>query len=220
MVTDMSGPDVLQFKPKWLAQSPSAPKDARRCRQCAVLARKAALARVKSQAGGKGEVEEGWCPLDLLSRDEEVLRKVAGAILGPSVLERTKSQFVSWIRTTSLLTKLKDVQLLMDPNGVLAAKPGDENANEKLRVAMTVRDCSVFVRLPDSSPVTGSGSAERTRKGEGEGEVEARMGDLDVKSPDKLAYWQETERVLIEEGWYAGTEKGGGGENVCSFGRR
>jgi inositol-pentakisphosphate 2-kinase len=31
--------EVVQFKPKWLAQSPSAPENARRCRTCALRAR-------------------------------------------------------------------------------------------------------------------------------------------------------------------------------------
>lgn len=96
----------------------------------------------------------------------------------------------------------------MDRFGVLIA----ETASEELRVAMTVRDCSVFVRLGG-----GDGKGDE----EGDGEVEARIGDLDVKSPEKLGYWKETERVLVEEGWYAGRVEGEGegGRNTCSLGR-
>lgn len=55
---------------------------------------------------------------------------------------------------------------------------------------MTLRDCSVYVRLPlDENE-----------------EIEARIGDLDVKSPDKGEKWKEQERELIEGGWYRGQE--------------
>lgn len=43
------------------------------------------------------------------------------------------------------------------------------------------------------------------------GAIEARLGDLDLKSGrgEKGEYWRGTERRLIEEGWYMGTEAGG-----------
>ncbi|KAH9224189.1 inositol-pentakisphosphate 2-kinase [Leptodontidium sp. 2 PMI_412] len=213
LVTDMSGPDVLQFKPKWLAQSPSAPEGARRCRQCALVARKAAVGRSRGAKGegkdGKGGEGGGFCPLDLLSENGDDVKRVADAILGPSASSEIVSRFARWISETDLLRRLRDVQVRMDRRGVLTAKADDEDDNRDLRVAMTVRDCSVFVRLPGSG--LGGG-------GDVEGEVEARIGDLDVKSPDKLAYWQEIERALVEEGWYAGTEEARG-ENTCSLGR-
>lgn len=209
----MSGPDVLQFKPKWLAQSPSAPEGARRCRQCALVARKAAVARSRGAKGegrdGQGGEGGGFCPLDLLSENGDDVKRVADAILGPSASSEIVSRFARWISETDLLRRLRDVQVRMDRRGVLTAKADDEDDNRDLRVAMTVRDCSVFVRLPGSG--LGGG-------GDVEGEVEARIGDLDVKSPDKLAYWQEIEQALVEEGWYAGTEEARG-ENTCSLGR-
>jgi inositol-pentakisphosphate 2-kinase len=36
--------------------------------------------------------------------------------------------------------------------------------------------------------------------------IEARIGDLDLKSPSKAQYWKDTENALINEGWYTGTE--------------
>ena len=36
--------------------------------------------------------------------------------------------------------------------------------------------------------------------------IEARIGDLDLKSKDKRQYWVNTEKTLIDEGWYTGTE--------------
>ncbi|KAH7396023.1 inositol-pentakisphosphate 2-kinase [Cadophora sp. MPI-SDFR-AT-0126] len=212
LVIDMSGLGVLQFKPKWLAQSPSAPVGARRCRQCALVARKAFLATSRQEkpqkAKSDAESAAAFCPLDLLSTDEEILREVTGSILGPDASSKEVQLFTNWLTKTSLLKRLRDVQLAMDKRGVLAS----ETASEELRVAMTLRDCSVFVRLGEF--VEGPGDSE----GEGE-EVEARIGDLDVKSPEKLAYWKETERVLVEEGWYAGREEGEDGRNTCSLGR-
>ncbi|KAH7360104.1 inositol-pentakisphosphate 2-kinase [Rhexocercosporidium sp. MPI-PUGE-AT-0058] len=218
LVTDMSGPDVLQFKPKWLAQSPSAPEGAIRCRQCALVARKAAVTRSQAAAakseGREAQVSErgGFCPLDLLSENSEDVERVADAIVGPSASPGTVSQFARWVSETDLLRMLRDVQLRMDRRGVLVARANDEDGNRDLRVAMTVRDCSVFVRLPELCLEGGEA---------GEGKVEARIGDLDVKSPDKLAYWQETERALVEEGWYAGSETvQWERQNTCSLGRR
>jgi inositol-pentakisphosphate 2-kinase len=60
---------------------------------------------------------------------------------------------------------------------------------------MTLRDCTVFLRFPS----------------------EARLGDLDVKSPDKEKYWKETEQDLINSGFYHGTEKEGW-SNDCALG--
>jgi inositol-pentakisphosphate 2-kinase len=39
--------------------------------------------------------------------------------------------------------------------------------------------------------------------------IEARLGDLDLKSSagQKAEYWRTLERSLIDGGWYTGTEK-------------
>lgn len=52
----------------------------------------------------------------------------------------------------------------------------------------------------------------------GGGEIEARLGDLDLKSGmgGKEEYWKGLERGLIDEGWYMGTDRGGmNGGNRC-----
>ena len=38
----------------------------------------------------------------------------------------------------------------------------------------------------------------------GRGPVEARLGDLDLKSSngEKARYWKSTEKELIDQGWY------------------
>jgi len=58
-------------------------------------------------------------------------------------------------------------------------------------MAMTLRDCTLFMKIPR----------------DGEGEIGMRLGDLDLKSASKIPYWKSLERQLIDEGWYAGTEK-------------
>lgn len=47
----------------------------------------------------------------------------------------------------------------------------------------------------------------------GSGSVQAKMGDLDLKSPEngKAKHLIDIERKLIDEGWYAGHGGGGGG---------
>ena len=46
--------------------------------------------------------------------------------------------------------------------------------------------------------------------------VQARIGDLDLKSPKngKAKQWIGTERKLTDEGWYAGTESVAWGTSV------
>ncbi|AEO57785.1 hypothetical protein MYCTH_2062719 [Thermothelomyces thermophilus ATCC 42464] len=61
----------------------------------------------------------------------------------------------------------------------------------RFQLAMTLRDCACFLRVPadPGSP------------------VEAKLGDLDKKNgAAKLGYWQRVEKRLIEGGYYAGRE--------------
>ncbi len=76
LVSDMTpnkevGEVTVEFKTKWLAQSPSAPLDARRCRTCALRAMRDARARAKNEEseGDYRREGEGLCTLDLVSDD-------------------------------------------------------------------------------------------------------------------------------------------------------
>jgi len=89
-----------------------------------------------------------------------------------------------------MLHRLRDIQHDLDQKGVLEADADDEN----LLVAMTLRDCTVFVRFPEDPQ-------------RDEWDIEARIGDLDLKSKGKEQYWKSVESSLIKEGWYEGTEK-------------
>ncbi|CAL3968432.1 unnamed protein product [Diplocarpon coronariae] len=188
LVTDMSprlpGEEIIQFKPKWLAQSPSAPAAARRCRTCANVARKNAAAARLHQP-----LEKPFCPLDLVSSNYADIYACAEAILQPECAAANIERFARWIQGTTLLKRLRDRQLAMDQRGII----DPDLSNENLLVAMTLRDCTVFVKF----------LAEVNN----DEDIEARIGDLDVKSPQKAAYWKETETPLIAEGWYAGLER-------------
>ena len=37
---------------------------------------------------------------------------------------------------------------------------------------------------------------------EGASKIEARIGDLDLKSADKAEHWGDIERSLVDGGWY------------------
>lgn len=190
---------VIEFKPKWLVQSPNAPKDSKRCRQCAREARSnAELAR------SRGPLRHSFCPFDLVSKAPEDRFRASREIIEPEFLftpnsprlsapplgkvERLRKvdHFTTWLGNNTLLPRLQELQISLDRKGILKADSNDET----FLVAMTLRDCTVFLRYDGV-----------------DGVIEARIGDLDVKSPRKAEYWKEIERALIDEGWYLGTEK-------------
>jgi inositol-pentakisphosphate 2-kinase len=132
-------------------------------------------------------LQKSWCPLDLNIHDGLQLAKT---IWTTETFEEMFPRFSSWLSGNTLLPRLRQLQMELDPVGVLE---NDKN-DEQFRATMTLRDCTVFVRFPEN--------AEDDQYG-----IEARIGDLDLKSPDKAQYWKDTENALIEEGWYTGTEK-------------
>jgi inositol-pentakisphosphate 2-kinase len=187
LVLDMTpghfGEEVIEFKPKWLLQSPSAPANSKRCRQCA---RQAQTDAAHVQHNSTTPTSTNFCPLDLVSENPEEVRLAVRKIESNPAKAR---RLTKWLQSTPLLSQLRDVQATMDPKGVFKA----DLRSEKFCLAMTLRDCTVFLRLP----------ADETD----DKNIEARLGDLDLKSPDKAEYWKKMERKLIEEGWYQGTER-------------
>jgi inositol-pentakisphosphate 2-kinase len=200
LVEDMRAQDaldlVLEFKPKWLSQSPAAPPNATRCRNCA---REAFRANKTGQSPG-GSGRQPLCPLKLLHGRDMVCNHNGGedpncefctmvtALLlsgsrdreDDSVTARYKAQLSRWTRQNELLPLLQRLQVLRD-----TGLDSDQELN------MTLRDCTCFLRIfaDPGHP------------------VEAKLGDLDRKNgAAKRAYWDEMERKLIEGGYYTGKE--------------
>ncbi|KAG9243495.1 inositol-pentakisphosphate 2-kinase [Calycina marina] len=184
MTSQNSTDAVVEFKPKWLSQSPSAPKDAKRCRQCAYVAQRNA----KRAGSGKPPTEEP-CPLDLISVSKQDRIKAARLILPPQESQIAIARMTEWLASNSLLSRLRGYQNHLDKNGPLVSDVNDEN----FQLAMTLRDCTVFMRI-------------RGGMNDPNSAIEARLGDLDLKSKEKRQYWVDTEKALINEGWYMATE--------------
>lgn len=97
------------------------------------------------------------------------------------------NRLCQWAKHSPLLKRLRALQHLLDLKGVFGADPCDK----KFLTAMTLRDCSLYLHVPDdvTQPVT------------------AKLGDLDLKTPGKAEYWKSIEAPLLAEGWYGGVEK-------------
>ena len=232
LVTDMTVTDAekkssdglwaLEMKPKWLAQSPSAPAGATRCRNCALRMLRASERQQSSEGFGSpangvhspistqtsppkpsensaGEIpKRAWCPLRLVHGDIAAIRQVLtilahqqGQCISDEGLDRTAIHLSS----TGIFNRLRDAQVKLDPNGASV----DQEASIDLRSAMTLRDCSLLMKVPKN---TGK-------------PIEARFGDLDLKSGEKLGKWRQIEDRLIQGGWYTGTGKAIGEAEVC-----
>ncbi|KAJ5093328.1 Inositol-pentakisphosphate 2-kinase [Penicillium angulare] len=182
LITDMTtfdepGTTLAELKPKWLTQSPSAPPTAHRCRTCALREMKNHDAR---SIGLKEQ--RSFCPLDLVSECfEDILRattfikgcgdraRLARILLHNPVLQRLRAQQTSWSQV-----------------GLL----GPPSHSQKTSLDMTLRDCTMFIKVPHDDKVP----------------VEIRLGDLDLKTGagGKSNYWRKLEVELIDGGWYSG----------------
>lgn len=82
-----------------------------------------------------------------------------------------------------------------------------KGASDDYSKAMTLRDCVLFVK----------GSLDAF-----ENNAEIRVADLDFKHahPDKVEKWMSTERTLIDQGWYTGTEIDEDPDSKCLLTRR
>jgi inositol-pentakisphosphate 2-kinase len=159
-------------------QSPNAPLDAVRCRNCAVqLFRR--LREPHRDARPKP------CPLLLVS-DSWQHRRSYLAALSPDEDPGEWFRGNPGTKARRLLTRLRDLQQDLDQDGPLGV--GEDS--QFFPLAMTLRDCSVFLQI--FSAAEGS-----------EHKVVARLADLDKKNASaKLPYWRRTEQELIEHGAY------------------
>jgi inositol-pentakisphosphate 2-kinase len=188
---------TLEIKPKWLAQSPNAPPEALRCRTCAMQ-----VAIPKSR-------HTYICPLRLLHGDSTSLRPWAHTMVMHQ-LDRTTGDLgepPSKVVISSIIEGLLDyltvgdgldllqhllkLQNTLDPRGILC-RPQDESGSllfdHNLRLAMTLRDCSLFIKISyNASGVT---------------EMISKLGDLDFKSAEKLMDWKNKEHQLLLKNSY------------------
>ncbi|KAI4205593.1 MAG: hypothetical protein LQ350_000372 [Teloschistes chrysophthalmus] len=181
-----------EFKPKWLAQSPSAPPDAKRCRTCALRAMRHAEEGMTPESR---RASKDFCPLTLVDDDRVVLSPSLGPILGkcrgaPIDIADFELQVLPYFHKLPLLKLLRDLQIEKDPKGIFETDPSGLD----FMTAMALRDCTFFLKIPNQDNSKAC--------------IEARLGDLDLKTPDgnKAQYWKDIEQQLINEGWYTGTE--------------
>ncbi|CAJ2509916.1 Uu.00g058160.m01.CDS01 [Anthostomella pinea] len=175
---------ALEFKPKWLAQSPLAPADATRCRTCA----REAFRNGQKQAQGK-TISTPICPLGLRHANRAVVMSTMDR-LAPKWSERDRERLADALRESGVLERLRALQMRGDPDRALFADPG----NAYFGLAMTLRDCSCFVRMPVDE-----------KAGE---PVVVKLADVDKKNwEEKQTYWQDSHNNLVDNGWYTGEEK-------------
>lgn len=142
LIDDMSPrperPDeiLVEFKPKWVIQSPSAPASWRRCRTCALHASK--------------HHKPGFCPLDLSSQDPARVVRAVEHILGDDLRRGYNSALVErvtkYLVESELMPVLKKLQRKLDTLG-----PLDTDFGQAFLDAMTVRDLTVFIRVNEDS---------------------------------------------------------------------
>jgi inositol-pentakisphosphate 2-kinase len=192
LMKNLQGPSVdylVEFKPKWLVQSPSAPKDARNCRTCALNASR------RKEGKHKGRGDSGFCPFDLLVGPEEddVLRQALQHIWP---VEDGIEEFVVAFRQ-EVQPALKHLQKLEEENGSVGLDDFQYPDGKDFGVAMALRDCSVFLALRRADREEG-----------GLDIVDIKFADLDLKSIEggKLQKWAAMEQALLDGGWYHAVE--------------
>ena len=180
---------LIELKPKWLSQSPSSPPNAVRCRTCAMQ-----VAKPKDAA-------KYLCPLRLVSGEGDdiypwILDRVNEKLAKGLSRARTRApkyaslivEYLTQGDGKALLQHLEFLQTHLDPQGITRRPKENPNAtfDRNLRLAMTLRDCSLFLTvtynggLEDFGPVT----------------VTSVLGDLDFKSADKIDDWLSKEKEL------------------------
>lgn len=179
---------VVEFKPKWLVQSPSAPTGANRCRTCALnISRRAAVCTEAGASRGIGRGDSGFCPLDLLSQHEHILIKALSQIWTD---HKSLPSFVR-VFMVKVQPALHHLQRLQTQHGEVSHGNFLDTVKD-LGIAMALRDCSVLMRVVHES--------------EDELDiVDVKLLDLDLKSAGggKREKWAGTEWRLIDGGWYS-----------------
>lgn len=180
-IIDVDSCVLVEFKPKWLSQSPSAPKGAIRCRQCAMELRN----MTKDLSRNKTRPERKPCPLALMNSDCP-WQVCSPFRMAPHLANEPDSEsYVEALRCIAshdAIRDLKKQQDIHDKVGPLRALPSDPF----FPLAMTLRDCTCFAQIDKCSQ-----------------SVRMRFGDFDWKDPEvKFETWRGVEAELIEGGFY------------------
>ncbi len=131
----------LEFKPKWLVQSPTAPAGSKRCRSCALRAMK--------RVGFTNQPETlnaGSCPLNLMSSDKTKIKLFLDYVMESNSKRPSQDvqrRLIDFLYQNTLLERVKRLQLDLDPHGVFRA----DLMSSDFLAAMTLRDCSLFLRV-------------------------------------------------------------------------
>lgn len=214
---DLQNSIMIEFKFKWLKQSPVAPLNARRCRTCAW------------HAFNQVKVAGRYCPLALASGDKtRITRQIPRLLQAQPIVsdmftidelsEVLSEYFSNENDGHRLVAVLSGLQGQLDPEGILkfislptfseiqsdlsvkieAVEEAVSNhlaALLKVSRAMTLRDCSIFIQI--------------CKTGKSGLDIKAKLGDLDPKGTEKekLIKWASDEQHLLLGGYYTGTEK-------------
>ena len=154
LVTDMTSRPMegmlsIEFKPKWLAQSPTAPLSAKRCRTCALRARNySSQPEAANNNDPRLQPKAAFCPLALVSNEKKKLESLVTELLRCSNFSENASndltsRLVKALWRSPILHKLRDLQVKLNPKGVLRPDPRERD----LLTAMTLRDCTLYLKV-------------------------------------------------------------------------
>lgn len=171
---------LIEFKPKWLLQSPSAPSDAVRCRTCALNG----MRRMKGGSTGRGD--SGFCPLNLLSQNKQTIASILLRI-DPTLasIDNMTAEFMSKVQPA-----LQHLKTLQKQHNSVGLQDFQAPEGRDFSVAMALRDCSCFLVIDLSSMHNSI--------------RDVKFADLDLKSAGggKLERWAQIEDQLISSGAY------------------
>lgn len=181
----LGAPSMHEIKPKWLVQSPRAPRAAEQCRNCA----REVWRNLKNKT--KNPI---FCPLNLVKAadfagDEDVARDIAVDLRRCyNMTDVEAKNLTNWLRTCSLFQRLRKIQWDNDHEAQITD-------DDRYSLAMTLRDCSLFLLVP-------------TKPNAKPGEVIAKLGDTDMKNfAVKKEYWLKMEKEFHDSGVYWNTDK-------------
>lgn len=177
---------MYEIKPKWLIQSPRAPRGAEQCRNCA----REVWRNMKNKT--KNPI---FCPLNLVKaadfpRDENVSRDIAADLQRcyRTMTEHEARNLTQWLRSCELFQRLRRIQWDHDHTAQITD-------DEAYSLAMTLRDCSLFVLVPRAANASPN-------------QVVAKLGDTDMKNfAVKKEYWIKMEKEFHDSGVYWNTDK-------------